>query len=121
MADSNFIGRWFAGLTDAEKTAHDAASAAFQQKQTELNAARLALRNLEEGLRTKYSLSASTPIAAGDLQALRAAETATANAQQADADRALSSASDAEKAKHAAWVAAGKPMPKIGIDTSGIG
>lgn len=115
MADSNFIGRHFAGLDVAEKQALDALQAAFQQKQTEFKAARLALQNYEDSLRSKYELLPSTPFATGDLASLRAAETTSAESKQAAAAAALSTATDEEKAKHAAWVAAGKPMRKIGV------
>lgn len=115
MADSNFIGRYFAGLDAAEKQTLDTLQAAFQHTQMEFKAARVALQDYEGSLRSKYALLPSTPFAIGDLASLRAAETTSAESRQAAAAAVLSTATDEEKAKHAAWVAAGRPMRKIGV------
>lgn len=112
--DNRFIGRRFAGLTDAEKQNMDTLMADFQQKQQALHDARLALQNFVSQMRDKYNLLPSTPFATGDLAALRAEEQAYADKRQADIDLAMSRATDAEKAKYNAWVAAGKPVRNVG-------
>lgn len=113
MADGNFIGRRFAGMTDAEKQTLDLLTNDFQQKQEAFNTARVALQDYLSTLRDKYSLLPSTPFATGDLNALRAAEQARQDSISAAIEQADTLATDEEKAKYAAWVAAGRPVHKI--------
>jgi hypothetical protein len=108
-----YIGKAFAGLTDAEKQNFDTLLAAFQQAKQTFDTAQSALHTFTDQMRKKYALAPTVPFATGDLVALRASLQEEVDRRAAAAALALENATPEEKAKYAAWVAAGRPVQQL--------